>query len=178
MGSLVLTGDTSGSVTVAVPAVAGTNTLTLPATTGNVLSSTSQLIGTGTTTNDNASAGQVGQYIEASFTAVTVTTTPANMTSISLTAGDWDVSFRISTGGASATCTSFYPSINTTSGSLGTQGTNFIIFAADAINGGAGGSIPSKRISLSSTTTVYAVCACVAGTIVSTAGLLSARRVR
>jgi hypothetical protein len=37
MGSLVLTGDTSGSVTVAVPAVAGTNTVTIPAATGTVM---------------------------------------------------------------------------------------------------------------------------------------------
>jgi len=37
MGALVLTGDTSGSVTVAVPTVAGTNTITLPATTGTAL---------------------------------------------------------------------------------------------------------------------------------------------
>ena len=37
MGSLVLTGDTSGSVTVAVPAVAGTNTATFPAATGTVM---------------------------------------------------------------------------------------------------------------------------------------------
>jgi len=37
MASLVLTGDTSGQVTIAAPAVAGTTTLNLPATTGNVL---------------------------------------------------------------------------------------------------------------------------------------------
>lgn len=37
MASLVLTGDTSGQVTIAAPAVAGTNTITLPALTGTVL---------------------------------------------------------------------------------------------------------------------------------------------
>jgi hypothetical protein len=42
MGSLVLTGDTSGSVTVAVPAVAGTNTATFPAATGTVMVSGNQ----------------------------------------------------------------------------------------------------------------------------------------
>jgi hypothetical protein len=40
MASLVLTGDTSGQVTIAAPAVAGTTTLTLPATTGTVLADT------------------------------------------------------------------------------------------------------------------------------------------
>ena len=36
MSGAVFAGDTSGSITVQVPAVAGTNTLTLPAKTGNV----------------------------------------------------------------------------------------------------------------------------------------------
>ena len=47
MGSLVLTGNTSGSVTVAVPAVAGTNTITLPAITGTAITTGD----TGTITN-------------------------------------------------------------------------------------------------------------------------------
>ena len=37
MGALVLTGDTSGSVTVNVPATAGSNTATFPASTGTVM---------------------------------------------------------------------------------------------------------------------------------------------
>jgi len=37
MTGFVLAGDTSGQVTIAAPAVAGTTTLTLPATTGTVL---------------------------------------------------------------------------------------------------------------------------------------------
>jgi len=37
MGALVLTGDTSGSVTVAVPLVAGSNTVTIPAVTGTAV---------------------------------------------------------------------------------------------------------------------------------------------
>tara|TARA_R110000803_G_scaffold22768_1_gene56361 strand:+ start:574 stop:1128 length:555 start_codon:yes stop_codon:yes gene_type:complete len=36
MGSVVISGATSGAVTLAVPAVAGTNTITLPAATGTV----------------------------------------------------------------------------------------------------------------------------------------------
>jgi hypothetical protein len=39
---MVLSGDTSGAVTVTVPAVAGTNTITLPAATGTVLVSGNQ----------------------------------------------------------------------------------------------------------------------------------------
>ena len=37
MASIKLTGDTSGEITISAPAVAGTNTLTLPASTGEVI---------------------------------------------------------------------------------------------------------------------------------------------
>jgi hypothetical protein len=40
MSSVIISGDTSGAITVAAPAVAGTTTLTLPATTGTVLADT------------------------------------------------------------------------------------------------------------------------------------------
>ncbi len=40
MADIVLTGDTSGAITVEAPAVAGTNTLTLPASTGTLLTTT------------------------------------------------------------------------------------------------------------------------------------------
>ena len=43
MSSLKLQGATSGEITVTVPNVAGTNTLTLPATTGTVLDTNSSL---------------------------------------------------------------------------------------------------------------------------------------
>lgn len=37
MSSVVISGDTSGAITLAVPAVAGTNTVTIPAATGTVM---------------------------------------------------------------------------------------------------------------------------------------------
>jgi hypothetical protein len=37
MSSVVISGDTSGAITLAAPAVAGTNTITLPASTGTVV---------------------------------------------------------------------------------------------------------------------------------------------
>ena len=40
MSSVIISGDTSGAITLSAPAVAGTNTLTLPATTGTVLVNT------------------------------------------------------------------------------------------------------------------------------------------
>jgi hypothetical protein len=47
MASLVLNGNTSGSVTISSPAVSGTTTLTLPATSGTVLTTASTFGGTG-----------------------------------------------------------------------------------------------------------------------------------
>lgn len=45
MANIVLTGDTSGAITVAAPAVAGTNTITLPASTGTILTNTAPKAG-------------------------------------------------------------------------------------------------------------------------------------
>lgn len=47
MSSIVVAGDTSGAITLAAPAVAGTNTLTLPANTGTVITTASTFAGTG-----------------------------------------------------------------------------------------------------------------------------------
>lgn len=49
MSSIVISGDTSGTITVAAPAVAGSNTITLPAATG-----TTELIGVGTVQNSTS----------------------------------------------------------------------------------------------------------------------------
>jgi len=42
MADIILTGNTSGTITVAAPAVAGTNTLTLPASTGTLATTATQ----------------------------------------------------------------------------------------------------------------------------------------
>jgi hypothetical protein len=47
MASLVLNGNTSGSITISSPAVSGSNTLTLPANTGTVITTGSTFAGTG-----------------------------------------------------------------------------------------------------------------------------------
>jgi hypothetical protein len=49
MSSIVINGDTSGAITLAAPAVSGTNTATLPAATGTV-AYTNQVVGQGQTT--------------------------------------------------------------------------------------------------------------------------------
>lgn len=57
MSSVVISGDTSGTVSVTVPAVAGTNTLTLPAVTGNVITSADTGTVTKTMVSTSTSAG-------------------------------------------------------------------------------------------------------------------------
>lgn len=51
MASITINGDTSGGITIASPAVAGTNTLTLPAATGTLITESMTLLGTLTTTS-------------------------------------------------------------------------------------------------------------------------------
>jgi hypothetical protein len=61
----------------------------------------------GTITNDNATAGDIGEYVSSqviSGAAVGLASaTPANITSIALSAGDWDVWGSISTAPAATT---------------------------------------------------------------------------
>lgn len=62
MASLVLAGNTSGSITISSPAVAGTNTLTLPASTGTVLTSAS---------NTGFPTGSVLQVVQGTYATFT-----------------------------------------------------------------------------------------------------------
>ena len=76
MSSVVIAGDTSGSVTLAAPSVAGTTTLTLPASTGNVVTDsatqtlTNKTLTSPTITGLSASlpSGSVLQIVQATKT--------------------------------------------------------------------------------------------------------------
>src|SRR5262245_50475602 len=65
---------------------------------------------TGTTTNDNAATGKIGEYLESEIligSHVQLTNaTAANITSLSLTAGDWNVWGQVNTDPAATTTTS------------------------------------------------------------------------
>jgi hypothetical protein len=138
----------------------------------------------GTTAVGNASAGTLGEYVEskvASGSPVSLTTaTAANITSISLTAGDWDVEGNISIAGASATYTQGVGSIGTTSATLATDGTEVYSGAQFTLLSVTDGvTIPRKRINVSATSTVYLVAKATfsAGTM-GGYGSINARRVR
>jgi len=149
--------------------------LTFSPTTGGIV---------GTTTNDNAAAGKVGEYIEqviltGSATAITRNTV-TNCFSISLTAGDWDVWGNILFVTVGTTCTNLNSSISTSTGAIND---NAYVGSMNLLTGTIGVNtsvvFPQRRISLSTTTTIYGI-----GILTNVSGngtycgYLAARRVR
>jgi hypothetical protein len=117
----------------------------------------------GTTTNDDAPLGSIGQYVSASVVQASgvslVTATPKTVTSISLTAGDWDVTAVGAINGAS-TGTEFDVAIGATTNSM--TGTVLGDSRAQTPTVSLAGSdatliIPSFRVSIASTTTYYLI---------------------
>lgn len=153
-------------------------------TNGLVASQTAGIVGT--TTSNNANAGSVGEYLE-SFTLATSLTTGnlANLASISLTAGDWDVTGIASFVPAGSTITVVtLAGINTVSTTAKVISGAFqniaeIWPAQNTPVGTMNLTAPVTRISLAATTTVYLVGQANFSTSTMTAnGYLRARRVR
>jgi hypothetical protein len=173
----------TGTVTTA--ALAATGTITPSQTAGIV----------GTTTNNSANAGSVGEFICAqvtnggsptgcatnSSTPVSLTSaTPANVTSISLTAGDWDV-FGIVTFLPGSTTANNYAAawINTTSATFNGNQTALLMIPNGNISTFAGIPVATLRLSLASTTTVFLSAQASFTTSTETAvGFIGARRRR
>ena len=141
----------------------------------------------GTTTNDSAAMGYVGEFIISSIpstTAVSLTTNiPANVTSISLTAGDWDVWGSVSFSDAASTTRTYKLAwISTISASFPGGATTVTDTNPSSLPlGGVDNTytVPTQRISIASTTTVYL--SAQAGFAVSTSkayGAIEARRAR
>lgn len=137
----------------------------------------------GTTTNNNANAGAVGEYIVADrLTNVAMSNgVSINITSISLTAGDWDVNGGIYVVFSAAVGVSVIGSVSLTSGTIGG--------GLPAYNGYCQLNAPSMtnvalqtgtaRMSLAATTTVYLVAYSNFGSgTCNGQGSISARRVR
>jgi hypothetical protein len=142
----------------------------------------------GTTTNDNAAAGSIGEYVEsniASGSATALTSATAKtVTSISLTAGDWDVAASIAFTGAGGVSITFVEgSISLVTNTVDqTVGRNMQINQNANVPGNAPShqfAVGPVRLSLSATTTVYLVANSnfTVGTF-NAYGLLRARRVR
>lgn len=136
----------------------------------------------GTTTNNNANAGVVGEYIESVGTATALTSgAGANATSISLTAGDWETSGNCSFVPAGTTSLTV-ASASISTASLTSPGDPLVAqlsWPSGTVGGRQTLVLPPRRLSLAATTTVYAVT--VANFSVSTATvqcILRARRAR
>lgn len=145
---------------------------------GNVLA--------GVQTGAAAVAGQVGEEIKSTVTGVAsgATTTAANATSISLTAGDWLLSgYVVVSGGATGLTsgTAAKMSIVSVSATNGVSGDTMVQESVLALlaNGLFTMALPAKRVSISTTTTHYLTTeiAYVAGSP-TIAGTLTATRVR
>lgn len=114
----------------------------------------------GTTTNDNAATGYVGELITSSVTTATnvpgATTVFGNLTSISLTAGDWDVDAMVVYSLNAATGVNFArAAVTTTSAGSGTLGDTLIDGPPPTSSYNSGLTIARKRFSVASTTTLY-----------------------
>lgn len=143
----------------------------------------------GTATNDNATSGNFGEEVISNIlvgSAVSLTTaTGTNITSLSLTAGDWDVSvLAYFLGGATTNVVNFYAELNAASGTMTFASPNFAGFAFGTSGIVPGAStltctIAPKRYSLSGTTTVYFnVYSSFSISTMSAYGIIRARRVR
>ncbi len=119
----------------------------------------------GTATNDNATAGHIGEEvpaIQSTYTDFTTTATYQNITSITLTAGDWDISAFYTYYSNAATITAasdaiFVISTTTASASGAVEGRNIAYVPQAALLGTSheSGVISNYRVSISGSTTYY-----------------------
>lgn len=143
----------------------------------------------GTATNDNATAGNVGEVVDGSVALANTSLTsgtPANLTSISLTAGDWEVySTCYFTPGATTTVSLIQCSTNSTSATIDVAPGNFGEFTSNSAVLSSAQNVLSvspgqpKRYSLASTTTVFLVTSTVfASSTLAAGGRIHAIRAR
>ena len=141
----------------------------------------------GTTTNDNALGGYVGEFVTSTVavgSAVALTSgATANVASLSLTAGDWDVRGQVDyRAGATTSITILKQGVSTTSATLGSQDTfttNVFAAVVPTASNDIGNTFRQQRISIGSTTTIYLVVnATFTLSTLSAYGTISARRIR
>lgn len=139
----------------------------------------------GTTTNNSAAAGKIGEVARANVVqgsaVALVTATTKTITSISLTAGDWDVSGVICLTGT-LTGTQFIGAIGSTTNALTGTVLGDSQIATPTLSAATSDmclTIPSFRVSLSATTTYYLLSqATFTVGSASAYGRISARRAR
>jgi hypothetical protein len=135
----------------------------------------------GTTTNNNAAAGYIGEFVSSLVQGVTCGTNSAaasTLTSITLTAGDWDISSLVTNYGAgNAVFANFISTTNNANTSTGTRGLNLTWGLGNTTFGIGSCAIPRYRVSIASTTTYYLL-TYGSGSSDQYDGYISARRMR
>lgn len=182
-GSGKFVGDTSPTISGAT--LSGSTVLGTPAS-GTLTNCTALPASAGTTctaTNDNASAGQLGEYISSTVlvgSSISLSNATAKtITSISLTAGDWEVSGSASTNNSGSATSSFFAGISTTDNTLPDAAYCWNAGGSATLGTEAGGAVATIRASLSGTTTYYLVGrATFSSGTQSGCGHIHARRVR
>lgn len=151
---------------------------------------TGQLVGTAT--NNNAPTGSIGEFVTATVASgsavVLSTNTGKSVTSISLGAGDWDVSGVINYILTGVTGTLFQSGVSLTDNTLPTQaggsglGTDGVVnvpLVTTTLSATFGSAISPVRVSIAATTTIYLVAQETFSLGSATAfGTIRARRVR
>lgn len=150
------------------------------------------LQGGGTTTNGNAKTGYIGEFLTSTVavgSAVSLTTaTAADVTTLALTAGDWDISATIDHALAAASTTVISSGISLTSNTMPTQpggsglGTDPLSVQSVVLTTNTGTysqDIQPVRLSIAATTTVHLVAKdTFSAGAVTAYGTIRARRVR
>jgi len=161
-----------------------TGAISIPNNNVNISSGTLTISGgiVGVTTNSNASTGIVGEYVEASASLVTSASNAiTNITSISLTAGDWQVFGCIGCPGDAGTgvVSHMMGGLSSTSATIPATTGDALSLNYNTVAGWGGDCpVPTRRFALSSTTTIYLVAKIIYTGTNSLEGRISARRMR
>ncbi len=150
-----------------------TASITFSPTTGGIV---------GTTTNDNTASGNVGQFVSSVISSgapVSFSNGVAkDLTSISLTAGDWDVWGNLTGSGSGANIAAIVLWISSTSATQPDLSLLSVLGGTGLLLSNVGFPAPSLRFSLSGTTTVYisAAVSFGSGTATCSGGIYARRR--
>ncbi len=172
----IIASSPTGAITLSTPQDINT---TSDVTFGSVKFSPTTKGIVGTTTNDGASPGYVGEFISSvvplGSPVVFVSTVDKDLTSISLTAGDWDVFGNIHASASTITQGTVWISLTSaTEPDLSLLNTVLPLAASSVL----GISAPYFRASLAATTTIYLSAAFTSTGTNNCCGGIYARRVR
>lgn len=172
--------NVSGSGSIALTTSPSFTTPTIGAATATSITFSNYATGgiVGTSTDDAAAAGYVGQRLASNNTggSAMTSTVALNIANITLTAGDWEV-YAMGTFGPTGNPTVIVVGLSTTSATLGGTNTFNVIQGAVLANTNAM-CAPTQTFSVSGSTTVYLVLQATFTATCTGFGEIHARRIR